>query len=942
MVTCLVLFALQAVAQHVQDFTYSHLGKAEGLKSQRIYSIRQTDDGALWWSTKEGVERYNGVGLKQYEMGHARQFSHSGGRMFKLAQRASTPSGDRQQPVFTLMAFDNKGGIFVYDKVTDSFRLFADLSRLMGGDVLLCDLLVTGSGLWLAMREGVWFMEVGDVERDEASEKRLIPVVKDCFANTIIQTRTGMLLCTRDGVLGYRIKADSVPKANMKLRLLLSDNVESGFYDAKYGTVWLGGYQNGLHILPSDEEAPAFVCDLPGVVTHNPIRCIVPYDDHVMLVGVDGLGVYKVGRQPVATGRYEGSLLFDANEGREGVLHGNGIYSMICDSWSNIVIGSYSGGIDIARPVGSTPAEFRHVRGNQQTLLNDRVNSVAEMAKGMMAMGTDNGVSLLNPVTGQWQHVCRGAVVLSLCVTPQGTLLASTYGKGVYEIAENGHVRQAYSVVDGVLKDDHVYQVFYDRQGDLWMGCLDGDLVRKTATGCHYYHINNVQDILQLPDGRIAVGTANGVWLISKKTGEVSKLDYSAVNPDDVSFYVHTLYVHDDGTLWIGTDGGGIYIYDFRKKQCGQLTTADGLPSNDVSSISKDVKGRVQVATDQGLSFVAPQQPLRLVNVNYCYGIEREYSPRAVAQLHNGFMLYGTTSGAVIINSENIQAINYTSRLRLTGVSCSDEDSSEFKEQVYQMLLDRELCLPYGQRTFELYFESINLRNQFDIVYQYRLGEGEWSQPSEQQHIRFDNLEPGEHELVLRSVSRTCGEVLDEVQLSVCIGQPWWNSWWMWLVYLSLLALAFYGAWRVYQLHTKYMRLVVNNPVLNPAADVAVEYPESVTALQEEQGDADSSAFIGKATKLVVDHLDDSEFTIDQLCREMAMSRTLFYLRLKSYTGKSPQDFIRVIRLERAAALLRGGRSVTDAAALTGFDNPKYFSTVFKKYFGVSPSRYNP
>jgi len=162
------------------------------------------------------------------------------------------------------------------------------------------------------------------------------------------------------------------------------------------------------------------------------------------------------------------------------------------------------------------------------------------------------------------------------------------------------------------------------------------------------------------------------------------------------------------------------------------------------------------------------------------------------------------------------------------------------------------------------------------------------------------------------------------------------------VVDLSLLALAFYGAWRVYQLHTKYMRLVVNNPVLNPAADVAVEYPESVTALQEEQGDADSSAFIGKATKLVVDHLDDSEFTIDQLCREMAMSRTLFYLRLKSYTGKSPQDFIRVIRLERAAALLRGGRSVTDAAALTGFDNPKYFSTVFKKYFGVSPSRYNP
>ena len=104
--------------------------------------------------------------------------------------------------------------------------------------------------------------------------------------------------------------------------------------------------------------------------------------------------------------------------------------------------------------------------------------------------------------------------------------------------------------------------------------------------------------------------------------------------------------------------------------------------------------------------------------------------------------------------------------------------------------------------------------------------------------------------------------------------------------------------------------------------------------------DPESSDFIEKVTKLVIDNLSDSDFNIDQLCREMAMSRTLFYLRLKSYTGKSPQDFIRVIRLERAASLLRNGRPVTEAAVLTGFDNPKYFSTVFKKYFGVSPSKY--
>ena len=56
------------------------------------------------------------------------------------------------------------------------------------------------------------------------------------------------------------------------------------------------------------------------------------------------------------------------------------------------------------------------------------------------------------------------------------------------------------------------------------------------------------------------------------------------------------------------------------------------------------------------------------------------------------------------------------------------------------MLQDGSLKLPYDKRTFLLNFESINLRNQFDIVYQYQVTGGEWSQPIEQQYIRFTNL----------------------------------------------------------------------------------------------------------------------------------------------------------------------------------------------------------
>ena len=98
--------------------------------------------------------------------------------------------------------------------------------------------------------------------------------------------------------------------------------------------------------------------------------------------------------------------------------------------------------------------------------------------------------------------------------------------------------------------------------------------------------------------------------------------------------------------------------------------------------------------------------------------------------------------------------------------------------------------------------------------------------------------------------------------------------------------------------------------------------------------------FIEKATKIVMDKISDTDFKIDDLCMEMAMSRTLFYGKLKALTSQTPQDFIRILRLERAAVLIKEGNSILDVSVMTGFANVKHFSTTFKKHFGVSPSKY--
>ena len=77
---------------------------------------------------------------------------------------------------------------------------------------------------------------------------------------------------------------------------------------------------------------------LEGYTRQNPIRSICPYNDETMLIGIDGQGVYQMNRN----GSGQASLLFDANESVHGVLHGNGVYSVLVDQWKNIVVGTYS------------------------------------------------------------------------------------------------------------------------------------------------------------------------------------------------------------------------------------------------------------------------------------------------------------------------------------------------------------------------------------------------------------------------------------------------------------------------------------------------------------------------------------------------------------------------------------------------------------------------
>ena len=99
--------------------------------------------------------------------------------------------------------------------------------------------------------------------------------------------------------------------------------------------------------------------------------------------------------------------------------------------------------------------------------------------------------------------------------------------------------------------------------------------------------------------------------------------------------------------------------------------------------------------------------------------------------------------------------------------------------------------------------------------------------------------------------------------------------------------------------------------------------------------------FLNKVMTIIEDHIGDENFSIDELSREVGYSNMHFYRKLKALAGETPSQFLRTIRLKRAAELLRKkSDNVTQIAYSVGFSSLSYFNKCFKEQFGVTPGQF--
>ena len=99
--------------------------------------------------------------------------------------------------------------------------------------------------------------------------------------------------------------------------------------------------------------------------------------------------------------------------------------------------------------------------------------------------------------------------------------------------------------------------------------------------------------------------------------------------------------------------------------------------------------------------------------------------------------------------------------------------------------------------------------------------------------------------------------------------------------------------------------------------------------------------FLKKAVEVVETHYKDSEFSVEVFVEKMAVSRSLLHKKLSAIVDQSAGDFITHIRLKKSAELLKTRTfNISEIAYQVGFNDPKYFSRLFRRVYGVTPTEY--
>lgn len=974
----MLLFAGKASSQHLQA-SLSHYSTDNGLASNAISHMAQDDYGYIWIATWNGLSRFDGYNFYNYKTGAGSHISHMHNRILSLAI-------DNQQNIWMRM-YDNR--VFVLKRSTDQiinpfagisgheeFRTLYPITVTSSGYVLVT---IEGSGLYklriekdgvdselistggltvTSMAEGyrndIWLGTDKGVHRMDLSNLNIVrkglfldehinclysngyniyagtqsgKIMSFSYGqepqtiregghtiNSLFVDSHGIVWFCDDGMGAKHIKPNGVEKEFYQNVLVPDFDGGNGNFRETNGTVWVrmnhGGY--GYYNRETDEveyfhNDPSNPWNLS-----NTVNAALEQSEGVVWESTSRRGLEKL---EILKNTIERKLLFP----ELGSSMHNEIRTMLYDNQRQLLIlGNKASELFFIQSDGTKTVLTQDSKGNPI----GRTYGISKDSKGnYLLCSKDNGFFIITPMQQGFQvqnfhHSDQDEWSLNhnaayyAVEDKQGNIWVATYGGGVNVLTKN--------------------------KNGQWMTLHKGNQMKQYPPTSHH----KVRTVALDKDGNVWAGTTDGILIMSYKDKllSIKRLEASEEDPEHILMSNDVVCLAKDalGNMWVGTNGGGLAHTIGQDSQGRWLfenfTSDDGLPSEEIRSITFDNRGNAWFATDHVLCSFDTGKKI-FTTFSSLDGVDETMcSEGAAITMPNGNVLFGTLNGYYLIDRAKLMnAAGNILKLRITDFWLDDEQQSPRLNDNFDYYVpdSRHVRLPRHNAVIALRFASLNYQLQHRVHYQYML-EGidtDWRNADRSRTAVYSNLPTGTYCFQVKAFLLESPEKYDIRQMEIQV-PPYFilssSAVWIYMPLAIILGL-WLMFWRQGNLEQEEkMRLLHEGP------------RQKIVYRQDSDYD-----FVQVINEFLEVHFSDPMLTTDEMAAIADMNPEKFAVRLKQITGQAPREFISDFRLKKALKMLE---NTDDAIAVVarncGFSDPNSFNRHFKNKTGIMPSKY--
>lgn len=795
LITLFLIFFLTGISSYAQrdfftKYYFKNLNIRDGLSQSTVNAILQDSKGFMWFGTKDGLNRYDGLSF----------------RVFKFDANTKKSIGNN---FITALYEDQKGNIFVgtdaglyiYSSITDSFKRFS-LKSAQGTSIehsvtsIISD---KKGGIWISVDfQGLFYYESAQETLINYFSNKSKKFITANITRFWFDDNGTCWLCLYDDNLYYTkdhfktLKPFVAADGSQPFK----DDIINKLVSGPHHYLYVGSSKGGLKEidLATNKVRTLLLKDESGEIIYA--REIAFYSKDEIWVGTEsGLFIYHL-----KTGKFTHHTCVN---GDPYSLTDNAIYSLFKDREGGMWIGSYFGGINYY-PKQYTYFEKFYSSGNTNRDLGKRVREFCESNDGTIWIGTeDKGVFNYNPATGAIKPFTNPAIyhnVHGLCLDGD-YLWIGTFAKGLNRLNLKTKEIKSYHKGTGLntLSANDIFTICRSASGTLWIGTTYGLMRynRQTDDFTRIPELNGkfIYDIKEDVHGNLWLATyANGAYRydINKKKWKNylhNENDKNSLPYDKVV----SIFEDNQRQIWLTTQGRGFCKFNPASETFTRYGSKDGLPNDVIYQIVEDENGMFWITTNAGLVRFNPQTRSSKVFTVANGLLGNQFNFRSGFKSKNGTIYFGSIDGFISFNPETFSENKYIPYVAITdfllfnkSVSVGDEDSP-LKESI---TYSDAIVLDADQNSFSLRIAALSYQAPQMNRLMYKLDgfDKEWLSVTGNSLVTYSNLEYGDYVFRVRASNSDGVWNNKETTLHIKIRPPFYLSVWAYCFYVLFIS----------------------------------------------------------------------------------------------------------------------------------------------------------